>query len=82
VVGNRVLDDLEQLLLGIGRANGQTVQQLDHQTGETLECAGNANGGVDFDQDTLGGVDENLQAASLVDRGVEESEKALYRRQE
>lgn len=77
VVGDGVLDDLEQLLLGIGGANGQAVQQLDHQTSETLECAGNANGGVNFDQDTLGGVDENLQAASLVDGGVEEGEKAL-----
>jgi hypothetical protein len=55
---------------------------LDHQTGETLECAGNADGGVDFDQDTLGGVDENLQATSLVDGRVEEGEKALNGREE
>lgn len=53
------------------------MQQLNHQTGETLECAGNANRGVDFDQDTFGGVDINLQAASLVDGRVEEGEKAL-----
>jgi hypothetical protein len=55
---------------------------LDHETGETLECTGNANGGVDFDQDTLGGVDEDLQAASLVDGGVEEGEKALKWRED
>lgn len=77
MVGDGVLDNLEQLLLGVGRANGQAVQQLDHQTGETLECTGNAHGGVDLDEDTLGGVDENLQAASLVDGGIEEGEKAL-----
>jgi hypothetical protein len=77
VVGDRVLDDLEELFLGVGGADGKTVEQLDHQTGETLEGSGNANGGIDFDQNTLGRVDENLQATSLVNGGIEESEEAL-----
>jgi hypothetical protein len=77
VVGDRVLDDLEELFLGVGGADGKTVEQLDHQTGETLEGSGKANGGIDFDQNTLGRVDENLQATSLVNGGIEESEEAL-----
>jgi hypothetical protein len=50
---------------------------LDHKTGETLESTGNADGGVDLDQDTLGSVDENLKATGLVDGGVEEGEETL-----
>jgi hypothetical protein len=50
---------------------------LDHQTGETLESTGNADGGIDLDQDTLGSVDENLKATGLVDGGVEEGEETL-----
>lgn len=77
MVGDWVLDDLEELFLGIGGANGEAMQQLDHQTGETLESSGNADGGVDFDQDALGSVDENLKPTGLVDGGVEQSKKAL-----
>jgi hypothetical protein len=53
------------------------VEELDHETGETLEGSGNADGRVDFDQNTLRGVDENLQATGLVDRRVQESQKTL-----
>lgn len=67
VVGDRVLDNLEQLFLRVGGTNGKAVQQLNHQTGETLESSGNANGGVDFDQNALGCVDENLEPTGLVD---------------
>lgn len=77
VVGDGVLDHLQQLLLRVGGADGQTVEQLDHQTRKTLEGSGNANGGVDFDQNTLSSVDKDLQAASLVDGRVEKGKKAL-----
>jgi hypothetical protein len=50
------------------------VEKLYHQTGETLERSGYADGRADFDQDAFGRVDVNLQFASLVDRRVEESE--------
>ena len=80
MVGDGVLDDLEQLLLRVGRANGQAVKQLNHQTSEALERTGNADGGVHFDQNTLGGVNEDLKATSLVHGRVEKSEKALYAR--
>lgn len=77
VVGDRVLDDLEQLLLRGGGANGEFVQQLNHETGETLESTGNADRGRDLDEDALGGVDVDLQAAGLVDGRVEQSQEAL-----
>jgi hypothetical protein len=77
VVGDGVLDDLEELLLRVGGADGETVEQLDHKTGETLEGSGNTDGGVDFDQNSLGGVDEDLEATGLVDGGVKESQKTL-----
>lgn len=77
VVGDGVLDDPQQLLLRVGRADGQTVKQLDHQAGESLERAGNADGRVDFDQDSFGGMDVDLELAGLVGRGIEQGKKAL-----
>jgi len=77
VVGDGVLDDLEELLLRVGGADGETVEQLDHETGETLEGSGDADGGVDFDQNSLGCVDENLEPTGLVDRRVKKSQKTL-----
>lgn len=67
VVGDGVLDDLEQLLLRVGGADGQSVEQLDHQTGEPLERSRNAHGGIDLDENALGRVNEDLKAASLID---------------
>lgn len=77
VIGDGVLDDLEELLLGGGGADRETVQELHHQTGKALEGSGDADGGRDLDQDALGGVDVDLQLASLVDGRVEQGEKAL-----
>lgn len=53
------------------------MEELDHQTSETLEGTGNANGGADFDQDTLGCVNVDLELAGLVERRVKKSEKTL-----
>lgn len=78
VVCDGVLDDLQQLLLRVGRADRELMQQLHHQTGEALEGSGDTYGGADFDQDPLGGVDVYLQLAGLVDGRIEESEKALF----
>lgn len=77
VIGDGVFDDLEQLLLRVGGADGETVQKLDHQTGEPLEGSRDANAGVDLDEDTFGRVDEDLQFTGLVDGGIEQGEKAL-----
>lgn len=67
MVGDGVFDHLEQLLLRIGRADRQAVQQLHHQSSKPLECSRNAHRRADFDQDAFCGVDVDLQAASLVD---------------
>lgn len=77
VVGDGVLDDLEQLLLRSGGADGEFVQELDHEAGEALEGARDADRGRDFDEDALGGVDVDLEFAGFVDGGVEEGEEAL-----
>lgn len=77
VIGDGVLDDLEQLLLRRSRSNGEAVQELNHETGETLEGSGDADGGADFDEDTFGGGDVDLEFAGLVDGGVEKGEKTL-----
>lgn len=77
VVGDRVLNNLKELFLRVGRTDGESVEQLDHQTGEPLECSRNADGRIDFDQDTLGGVNENLEPTGLVHGGIEESEQTL-----
>lgn len=81
VISNWVLDYAEKLLVGIGRSNGEAVQQLDHETGEALEGSGNANRRRDLNEDTLGGGYVNLEAAGLVDGRVEEGQKALRKRE-
>jgi len=72
VLRDWVLNDFEQLFLGIDAADGEAVQELDHEASETLEGAGNADGGGDFDEDVFGGVDVDLELAGFVDGGVEE----------
>lgn len=78
VVGDGVLDDFQQLFLRIHRPNGESMEQLHHETGEALERSGNADRRADLDQYTLCGVDEDLQFPGLVDGGVKQSEKTLY----
>lgn len=72
-----VLDDLKELLLRCGGSNGQTVKELDHETSESFEGSRDAYGWVDFDQDTLGGMNVDLELASFVDWRVEEGKEAL-----
>lgn len=77
VVGDRVLDNLQELFLGVCGADGQAVQQLHHQTREALECARDADGGGDFDKYAFGGGDIDLEEAGFVDWGVEEGKETL-----
>jgi hypothetical protein len=53
------------------------MEELDHQPGESLKGTGNANAGVDLDEDALGGMDVDLEFTGLVDGGVEEGEETL-----
>lgn len=53
------------------------MKELNHQTGEPLEGSRDTDGGVHFDQNSFGGVNENLQSPGLVDGRVEEGQEAL-----
>ena len=44
VVSNGVLDDLEKFFLGIGRADGKTMEELHHQPGKPFERPWDADG--------------------------------------
>jgi hypothetical protein len=67
VVGDGVLDDLDELFLRRGGANLVSVKQLHHQTSEPLECSRNAHSRRDSDEDVLRSLDVDLQPAGLVD---------------
>lgn len=71
-------DDLEQLLGGGGGADGQAVQELDHEAGEALERAGEADGRRDGDERVVRGGNVDLQEAGFVEWGVEEGEETLF----
>jgi hypothetical protein len=77
VIRDWVRDDLQKLLLGVNRANGEAMEELDHETSESLECSWDADGWADFDENALGRVDVDLKLASLVDRRVEEGKETL-----
>lgn len=49
------------------------MQQLHHQTRESLERAWDAHSWVDLDENALRRLDVDLELASFVDWGVEES---------
>lgn len=73
VLQYRVLYNPEQLLARRGRADAQLMQQLHHQTRESLERAWDAHSWVDLDENALRRLDVDLELASFVDWGVEES---------
>lgn len=77
MVRDGVLDDTQQLLLRVCGSNRQAVEELDHETSKPLEGSGDSYGRGHLDQNAFGGMDVNLQLASLVDGGVEQREKAL-----
>lgn len=71
MVCDRVLNNLQQLLVGVGGADGKSMQELDHESGKTLECSRNANRGIDFDQNAFCGMDVNLKFTGFINGGVE-----------
>lgn len=56
-----------------------SVQQLHHQSGETLECTWDAHCGADPDEDIACSLDVDLEPARLIDGRIEEGEQALWR---
>lgn len=50
---------------------------MNHQTSESLECTWDSDCWAYFDQNTLSGVDVNLQFSGLVDWRVEEGKQTL-----
>jgi hypothetical protein len=72
-----VRNDLQQLLLRVDGSNGEAMEELDHETSESLEGTWDANGWADFDEDAFGGVDVDLKFACLVDWRVEEGKETL-----
>ena len=61
VVFDGILNDLEELDGRVGRLDAELVQQLDNQTGESLESSWNSGLWVDLDQNVLGRVDVHLR---------------------
>lgn len=74
MIGDRVLDNLEQFLLRICRADGKSVEELDHQAREALEGTRYADCRADFDENAFCSVNVDLELSGLVDWRVKESE--------
>jgi hypothetical protein len=72
-----VLDDFQKLFLRVGGSYGQFMEQLDHKASKALEGARDANCRADFDEDSFGGVNIDLELSSFVYRRVEKSKQAL-----
>jgi hypothetical protein len=53
------------------------MEELDHETSESLEGTWDSDGWADFNENPLGGVDVDLKFACLIDRRVEEGKEAL-----
>ena len=77
VIGDGVLNDLEKLLRRFGRPNGQSMQQLHHETSEAFKGPWNAHGWANLDQDPLSRVNINLKLAGLVDGRVQQGQQTL-----
>lgn len=77
MIGDWILDHLKQLFLRVGRADGQPVQQLHHQSSKSLEGAGYSHRWADLDEDALGGMNVYLEFSSLVEWRVEQGKKTL-----
>ena len=55
------------------------MEELDHETSESLERPRYPDGGIDFNENTLGCVNVYLQPSSFVDGRIKKSQEALDR---
>lgn len=67
MIGDGILDHLEQFFRRIDRPDGQLVKQLHHKTCESLESSRYADGRRHFDKHTFGSMDVDLQSPGLID---------------
>ena len=74
-----IFDDFHQDLARSLRFNFVSLQQLRKKTRETFVSTGHTRFRVDFDQNVISRVDINTQSASLVERRIEKTEKALVK---
>lgn len=77
MVSNWVRDDSKKFFVRVRRPNGQSVEELNHETGESLEGSGNPDRGRYFNQNAFGCVYVYLQPPGLVNRGVKQGQQAL-----
>lgn len=68
MVGNWILNDLQKFFLRICRANGEAVEELDHETCKSLKGTWNSDGRADLDKDTFGSMNVDLKFTCFVDR--------------
>ena len=54
------------------------MEELDHETGEALECTGYSNSWRYFDEDAFSSGDINLKLAGFIYRGIQEGKETLY----
>lgn len=77
VLFNGVFNDTQELFVAVDSTNAQFVEKLNHETGETFKGTRDTDVRVDFDKHVLLGMDVDLEKTRLVDRAVEECQKAL-----
>lgn len=77
MIGYRILNNLEELLLGVDGSNRKTVKELDHKTGESLERTWNSDSWADLDKNTFSRVNVNLEFSSFIDWRIEEGQETL-----
>jgi hypothetical protein len=80
MIGDGVLDNLDELFLGRRGTNLVSVEQLYHETSEALKCSGDADRRADSDEHVLVRLDVYLEPAGLVDGRIEESKETLTSR--
>lgn len=77
MISNRIFNHLDELLLGCGGPDLVSVKQLDHKTGKALESSWYPDCGAHLNEHILCSLNVDLKLASLVNRRVQQSKKAL-----
>ena len=65
-----ILYDTKKCVRTINSTNFEFVQELHHQTTETLDCTRNTQGRMNFNENIFGSAKINLKQACFVERAV------------